>query len=236
VTRRSILTWNYHRIAPRYRTPGISEILRGGFPDSFLAPDHPSSPEWRAAFVRTYLERDIPSLGPRVPAETLQRFRRMLTHEQGQLHNAARIAAGLGISGLVHALVGILGLEELLGHPVVGPSWEGFVIESLLAAVPPECDASSYRTSAGAGIDLLLDWGKEGSWAIEVKRSLSSPASSTGSRLTCGDVKASRRFVVYPGRERYRLARNTEVISLPGLLEGEITRRVSAVARTYRRK
>lgn len=57
--------------------------LRGGFPDSFLAPDDRDSAEWRQAFIRTYLERDIPQLGPRVPAETLRRFWTMLAHEQG---------------------------------------------------------------------------------------------------------------------------------------------------------
>ena len=73
--------------------------VRGGFPDSYLAADDLSSLQWRTAFVRTYLERDIPALGPRVPAETLHRFWRMLAHNQGQLLNAARLAAGLGVSG-----------------------------------------------------------------------------------------------------------------------------------------
>jgi len=69
--------------------------VRGGFPDSYLAADDLSSFRWRIAFVQTYLERDIPALGPRVPAETLHRFWRMLAHNQGQLLNAARLAAGL---------------------------------------------------------------------------------------------------------------------------------------------
>jgi predicted AAA+ superfamily ATPase len=68
--------------------------VRGGFPDSYLAADDGSSFRWRTAFLQTYLERDIPALGPRVPAETLHRFWRMLAHNQGQLLNAARLAAG----------------------------------------------------------------------------------------------------------------------------------------------
>ena len=73
--------------------------MRGGSPDSFLAQTEVQSFEWRAAFIQTYLERDVPSLGPRVPAETLHRFWQMLGHNQGQMFNAAQLAAGLGISG-----------------------------------------------------------------------------------------------------------------------------------------
>jgi len=73
--------------------------LRGGFPDSFLARGDAASLEWRQGFVRTYLERDIPQLGPRIPAETLRRFWTMLAHAQGTLLNAARLASGLGLSG-----------------------------------------------------------------------------------------------------------------------------------------
>ena len=73
--------------------------LRGGFPDSFLAASDRASLTWREDFIRTYLERDIPSFGLRIPAETLRRFWTMLAHEQGGLLNAARLAAGLGVSG-----------------------------------------------------------------------------------------------------------------------------------------
>jgi len=71
--------------------------LCGGFPDSFLAPDF--SFQWRQNFIRTYLERDIPMLGSRVPAETLRRFWTMLAHNQGQMFNASRIGGSLGVSG-----------------------------------------------------------------------------------------------------------------------------------------
>ncbi len=76
-------------------------------------------------------------------------------------------------SGLVHALLGIEDFNELAGHPVMGPSWEGFVIENLLAAAPDRTAGSFYRTGAGAEIDLVLDLPKTGRWAIEIKRSLS---------------------------------------------------------------
>lgn len=73
--------------------------IRGGFPDSLLASDEDLSFRWRSDFVRTYLERDIPALGPRIPAETLRRFWTMLAHSQGGLLNAANLARSLGVDG-----------------------------------------------------------------------------------------------------------------------------------------
>ncbi len=73
--------------------------VRGGFPESFLAAGDATSMRWRRDFIRTYLERDIPQLGPRIPAETLRRLWTMLAHQQGGLLNAAQIARGLGVSG-----------------------------------------------------------------------------------------------------------------------------------------
>ena len=72
---------------------------RGGFPPSFLAPTDEASALWRENFIRTYLERDIPQLGPRIPAETLRRFWTMLAHSQGGLWNASTFARSLGVSG-----------------------------------------------------------------------------------------------------------------------------------------
>ena len=73
--------------------------VRGGFPESFLARSDEASLRWRRDFVRTYLERDIPQLGPRIPAETLRRLWTMLAHGQGGLLNAANLARALGVSG-----------------------------------------------------------------------------------------------------------------------------------------
>lgn len=73
--------------------------LRGGFPESFLAADDAISLRWREDFIRTYLERDVPLLGPRIPAETLRRLWTMLAHQQGGLLNAAQLARSLGVSG-----------------------------------------------------------------------------------------------------------------------------------------
>lgn len=73
--------------------------LRGGFPDSYLARTDAASLRWRRDMIRTYLERDIPQLGPRIPAETLRRFWTMLAHVQGGMLNAAHLARGLGVDG-----------------------------------------------------------------------------------------------------------------------------------------
>lgn len=72
---------------------------RGGFPESFLAESDARSFIWRQDFIRTYLERDIPQLGPRIPATTLYRFWSMLAHVQGGLFNAAQLARGLAVDG-----------------------------------------------------------------------------------------------------------------------------------------
>jgi len=79
-------------------SPDITTLwIRGGFPESYLASNDPGSLEWRKDFIRTYLERDVPLLGPRIPAETLERLWTMLAHEQAALLNASRLATSLMI-------------------------------------------------------------------------------------------------------------------------------------------
>jgi len=119
-------------------------------------------------------------------------------------------------SGLVHALLGIPDKETLLAHPVVGQSWECFVIENLLACAPEGVQGYFYRTGGGAKIDLLLAWPSGLLWAIEIKRSLA-PKLERGFHAACADLNPARKFVVYPGAERYRMAEDIEAISLAGL-------------------
>lgn len=232
--------------------------LRGGFPESFLAPSDAASLRWRRDFLRTYLERDIPQLGPRIPAETLRRFWTMLAHQQGGLLNAADLARGLGVdgktvaryldllvdlllvrrlapwsrnvgkrlvksprvyvrdSGVLHALLGLGDGEALLGHPVSGPSWEGFAIETLAGVAPDGAEVGFYRTQAGAEVDLLVTFPGQRTWAVEIKRSLA-PRVERGLRHACDDVRPERVFVAYPGSERYALAPGIEAIGLPEL-------------------
>ena len=232
--------------------------VRGGFPDSFLAASESSSLRWRQSFIRTYLERDVPQLGPRIPAETLRRFWVMLAHSQGGVLNAASLARGLGIdgktvaryldlmvdlllvrrlspwhknigkrlvkspkvyvrdSGITHALLGLGNKEAVLSHPVAGHSWEGFVIENLLAVAPQGSDANFYRASGGAEIDFLLKLPGRKPWAIEIKRNLD-PRPRKGFYSACIEVKPEARFVVYPGTERFPVAQDIEAISLSAL-------------------
>jgi predicted AAA+ superfamily ATPase len=86
--------------ALEYAADSIEKIntlwLRGGFPESLLAASDADSLSWRRDFIRTYLERDIPQLGPRIPAETLDRFWTMLAHNQGSVLNAAQMALPVG--------------------------------------------------------------------------------------------------------------------------------------------
>ncbi len=122
-------------------------------------------------------------------------------------------------SGITHALLNIPDKEALLAHPVVGASWEGFAIENLLAnamAADPMVQAYFYRSSGGAEIDLLLAWPEGRLWAIEIKRSLA-PKLERGFHAACADLKPERRFVIYPGDERYRLAEDIEAVPLPQL-------------------
>lgn len=121
-------------------------------------------------------------------------------------------------SGIVHALLGIADYNALAGHPVVGASWEGFVIENLLAAAPDRTIASFYRTAAGAEIDLVLEVPSDGVWAIEIKRGLS-PKPDKGFYVACEDVKPDRRFVVYSGTDRYPISSELDAVGLRDLAQ-----------------
>ena len=247
---------------------GVSEVpadaqrrlwCRGGLPDSFLAADDGESLDWRVAFIRTYLERDIPQLGPRIPAETLRRFWTMLAHNQGQTHNAAALARGLDVngvtiaryldllvdlllvrrlqpwrsnlgrrlvkapkvyirdSGVCHALLGIETVDDLLGHPVAGGSWEGFVIENVAGVLPARASFGYYRTAGGAEVDLVIDLGAGETWAVEIKRR-SAPRVSRGFHSACEDLRPTRKFVVHGGADSFPLANDIRAVSLPAMV------------------
>lgn len=115
-------------------------------------------------------------------------------------------------SGLVHALLDIENVDALLSHMVVGASWEGFVIENLLASATPQAQGFFYRSSAGAEIDLLLHWPDGTLWAIEIKRSLA-PRLERGFHIACDDLKPQRKLVIYPGTEPIPLA--ADITALP---------------------
>jgi predicted AAA+ superfamily ATPase len=231
---------------------------RGGFPESFLAASDELSFIWRQSFIRSYLERDIPQWGPRIPAETLRRFWTMLAHNQGNLWNASTLAASLGSSvptinryldllvdlllvrtlrpwsnnsgkrlvktpkvyirdsGLVHALLQLNTSEDILSHPIAGKSWEGLIIENIIAELPVGATIWFYRSSAGAEIDLLIEYGSMMRVAIEIKRS-STPKIMQGFYNACEDVKATHRYVIYSGNEIYTLTKGVKAIPITEL-------------------
>ena len=121
-------------------------------------------------------------------------------------------------SGLVHRLLRLDDRETVLGHPVAGASWEGFVVETLLRAAPELAQASFYRTATGVEIDLMLELPRNQLWAIEIKRSLA-PTVDKGLRTAIEDVQPNRAFIVYGGDERYPTAGDIEVIGLPELAD-----------------
>jgi predicted AAA+ superfamily ATPase len=230
--------------------------LRGGFPDSLTASNDEESYLWRQAFIRSYLERDVPMFAPRMPAATIGRLWAMLANGQGTLLNGARLAQGLGVSapmisryidllvdlmlvrrlqpwsgnlgkrlvrspkiyvrdsGIVHALLEIGTLNQLLGHPVVGPSWEGFVIESLIGAAGPDSTPLFYRTADGAQIDLVFEQAGKPKVAIEIKRS-SAPKVEQGFAIACDDLGIAHRLVVGSGEGDYPIKGGITVHSLP---------------------
>lgn len=116
-------------------------------------------------------------------------------------------------SGLVHALLGLETLEDILGHPVAGASWEGSAIETLIAAAPEGTEAHFFRTAAGAEIDLLLSLPGGRVWAVEIKRSLA-PKVERGFHIACDDLKPERRIIVYPGTESFPMSHGVEAMPL----------------------
>ncbi len=228
--------------------------VRGGFPMSWLAPTDADSMIWREAFIATYLEKDIPALGPRIPSTTLRRLWTMLAHHQGELLDLSKLAAALAISGqtvsryidllcdlmlvrrlpawhgnvgkrlirspkvyvrdsgLVHALLGLSNWDALLGHPVAGSSWEGFVMEQLINAAP-QAEVSFYRTSNGAEVDLVLTFRNQQTWVIEIKRS-SAPTLSRGFYQAATDLRAVQKLLVAPVAQTYPLKEGIQVVDV----------------------
>ena len=227
--------------------------LRGGFPRSFLATDDAASARWRADFIRTFLERDLPQLGVRTPAETVRRFWTMLAHYHAQTWNAAELARALGASettarhyldllcgtflvrrlppwhtnlgkrelkapkvyvrdtGLLHALLGLRTRAELLSHPKLGASWEGFALEQTLAVCGAH-DAWFWATHNGAELDLLLQR-KGRAWGVEFKVG-DAPAMTKSLHIALADLKLERAWIVHPGTRRYPVHEKVEALPL----------------------
>ena len=236
--------------------------LRGGFPESFLAGSNMESVDWRQNFVRTFLERDIPQLGFRIPATTLERLWQMCAHYHGQLLNQSSLGAALDTShttirsyldllsetfmirvlppflpnlkkrlvkspriyirdsGILHTLLDIEDEDDLLGHPVRGASWEGFVIENILGELR-NWRSFFYRSATGAEIDLVLEKGRT-RIGVECKLS-AAPEVSKGFWNALDDLSIKEAWVVAPVEESYPLARNVTVAPLTGFIRSMTT-------------
>lgn len=228
--------------------------LRGGFPSSLLARSTAESYRWRLDFIRSFLERDIPQLGIRIPAAALRRFWTMVAHVHGHNWNAAELARSMAVkedtvrryldiltgafmirqlppwfenvgkrlvkapkiyfrdSGVLHALLGLRTQRELLSHPKLGLSWEGFALEEIIQATGAERDAYFYKTHAGAELDLLLVRGGK-RFGFECKHA-DAPQATRSMHVALKDLGLHRLWVVYPGASRYPLSERIEVVPL----------------------
>jgi len=215
---------------------------------------------WLEDLIRTYLERDVPQMGFRVPAARLRRLWTMLAHLQGEPLNLSKLGSSLELdgktvryyieilvdlllvrrlepwhvnikkrlvkspryyirdSGILHRLLSINDHDALLSNPVLGKSWEGFVIESIQALLPHGSQAFFYRTAAGAEIDLVIQMPNADVWAIEVKHGVA-PKWAKHFTETCQDVGATHKFVVYSGDDEFCVGDGVTVIALRRLLD-----------------
>jgi predicted AAA+ superfamily ATPase len=227
---------------------------RGGFPESFLANTDASSFKWRESFIQTYLERDLPQLGIRVPASMLRRFWTMLAHQHGQLWNASQLSKSLGVSaptvshyldiledtfvvrrlmpfhtnvkkrlvkspkiylrdsGLLHSLLLQRDLDQVQSHPILGASWEGFMIEQVLAILPEHWPHYFYRTQTGNELDLVFINDKNETIAVEIKYGLNFKL-SRGFYEACKDLNCKKAFILHSGDESYELKEGVHVLS-----------------------
>ena len=229
--------------------------FRGGFPNSYLAGSDNESWEWRNDFISSYVERDIPLMGPQISATRMKKFWTMLAHYHGQQVVMSELGKSLEVShttiksyldiltdfymvrqiqpwagntkkrlvkspkvylrdtGLLHKLLNISDFDSLLGNPVIGLSWEGFVAENVIVTLSNKWQYSYYRTTTQTEIDLVLEGPNKQVWAVEIKRS-SAPSLKKGFYSACEDIGATNKFVVYSGTERFPMAEGVEAIGL----------------------
>jgi uncharacterized protein len=123
-------------------------------------------------------------------------------------------------SGLVHALLGLRAWDDIVGHPVAGPSYEGFCLENLITAAAQNTQTPRrpyyYRTQRGAEVDLVFERAGQPELAIEIKRA-SAPSVERGFHVACDDLGIKERYVVYPGNERFALRAGVQAIGLKDL-------------------
>ena len=232
--------------------------MRGGFPLAYLAESDAACTLWMESFARTFLERDVPGLRPRVSPEALGRFWTMLAHVHSQTWNASSLSRSMGVSvnavnhyrdllagtfmirvlppwfenvgkrvvkapkvylrdsGILHHLLGLESMDDLVRHPVYGPSWEGFALEQTLIAFGAR-QATFWGTHRGAELDLMLLRGGR-RWGFEFKCT-DAPRTTKSMHIVIDDLGLDHLWVVYPGDLEYRLAEKITAVPLKKIRE-----------------
>jgi predicted AAA+ superfamily ATPase len=121
-------------------------------------------------------------------------------------------------SGVLHRLLGINNHDALLSNPVLGKSWEGFVIENIHSVLPHLAETYFYRTAAGAEVDLVIKMPDAEVWAVEIKHGVA-PKLGKHFNQTCEDIGASRKYVIYGGDDEFTIGNDIRMISLPKLMQ-----------------
>ncbi len=234
--------------------------LRGGFPRAYLAETLSESVAWRRAFIRTFLERDLPQLGINIAADTVRRFWTMLAHRHAQVWNSSDFARSFGVAdttirkyldtlsaalvvrqlqpwhenlskrqvkapkvfvadtGILHTLLGLSDKEDLEGHPTLGASWEGFIIDQLIRRTGAHMDECHFwSTHAGAELDLLIVRGRHRR-GFEIKRS-SAPRTTKSMHIALHDLKLDRLDVIHAGEHTFPLTENILAVSAKRMFE-----------------
>lgn len=239
----------------------------GGYPPVHARRGGRSRLEWLDAYVSTYLERDLPALGVRLPPARIRTLWTMLTHVHGNLLNVSDLARSLGVSshtiggdldvleqtfmirrlrphhanvqkrmtrspklyvrdtGLLHFLAGLRAPRELPTWARRGASFEGLVIEELIARVSDRlvrAEAYFWRTQAGAEVDLILMHGRR-AVPIEIKLGTTVPPRSlAGLRQCLSDLGLKRGFVIHTGDERRSVGSTIELLPWTHVRDGRI--------------
>ncbi len=121
-------------------------------------------------------------------------------------------------SGILHRLLGIDNYDALLSNPVLGKSWEGFVIENIHSILPKRAETYFYRTGAGAEIDLIIKLPTSEIWAVEIKYGVAPKLNKHYSRI-CEDAGATQKYIIYGGNDEFPVSNDVTVISLRGLMQ-----------------
>lgn len=233
--------------------------LRGGFPNAYLAASEKISQDWRRSYIKTFLEKDIPSFGFTISSQQIRRFWEMLTHYHGQNFNASEIGGSLGVNyktaqsyldlldatfmvrrlnpwfenikkrqvkspkiyfrdtGLFHTLLGVEDHENLIRHPKLGASWEGFAMEQVIRFHKAESeDCYFWAATSQAELDLMII--KDGKRLGFEFKYTSSPTLTRSMDTAFHDIKLDQLTVIAPDAKPFLLAENIAVNTLENYL------------------